>query len=117
MPFARRSPPRPTALPTTGWPTYRLHQTLIGLRRRNPWLHTARTRTIHLTNRQMTLEARNGADHLLIALNLDDAGSVQPAPGTRHVVAGSGTIRQPGTPKRKSSLPRMAGPFLAAASG
>ena len=90
-------PARPDALPAAGWPTYRLHQTLIGLRRRNPWLHAARSRPIHLTNRQMTLESRNGADCLLIALNMDDAGSVQPAPDARRVLAGDGVLRQPGT--------------------
>ena len=31
---------------------FRLHQHLIGLRRRHPWLHTARTSPLHLANSQ-----------------------------------------------------------------
>ena len=35
-------PPSPAELPPEGWPTYRLHQRLIGFRRRHPWLVRAR---------------------------------------------------------------------------
>src|SRR4051812_40391528 len=35
-------PDRPADLAPFGWTTYRLHQDLIGLRRRHPWLSTAR---------------------------------------------------------------------------
>jgi cyclomaltodextrinase len=65
----------------------------------------------------MTLETRNEGNHLLIALNLDDAGSVQPAPGIHNVVAGSGTVRQPGTPKAQIELAPHGWAILAAASG
>ncbi|MEU9830933.1 alpha-amylase family protein [Streptosporangium sp. NPDC048047] len=53
--------------------TLRLHQRLIGLRRRHPWLHRACSRTRVLSNRQyvITLEAEGEA--LDLALNLDDA--------------------------------------------
>jgi len=56
-----------------GHDIYRLHQYLIGLRRRHPWLHTARTTKLHLTNRQYVYATRNGADVLVVALNIDDA--------------------------------------------
>ena len=52
---------------------FRLHQYLIGLRRRHPWLHTARTSALHLTNRQYVYQTRNGDDALVVALNVDDA--------------------------------------------
>jgi cyclomaltodextrinase / maltogenic alpha-amylase / neopullulanase len=40
-------------LAAAGWSVYRLHQNLIGLRRRNPWLHNARTKVVHLSGSQM----------------------------------------------------------------
>jgi glycosidase len=56
-----------------GQDIYRLHQYLIGLRRRHAWLHTARTTKLRLTNRQYVYESRNGDDVLVVALNIDDA--------------------------------------------
>ena len=73
---------------------YRLHQYLIGLRRRHPWLHTARTSALKLANTQYVYEARSGSDALLVALNIDDApmpvslGEFGLANG--RIVAGSG---------------------------
>jgi glycosidase len=55
-----------------GHDAFRLHQHLIGLRRRHPWLHTARTSPLQLTNRQYVYQTRNGADALVVALNIDD---------------------------------------------
>jgi glycosidase len=55
-----------------GHDVYRLHQYLIGLRRRHPWLHTARTSPLQLTNRKYVFRTRNGADSLVVALNIDD---------------------------------------------
>lgn len=43
-------PARPAELASYGWPIYHLHQDLIGLRRRHPWLVGARTTTVHLAN-------------------------------------------------------------------
>lgn len=43
-------PATPADLAPFGWPTYRLHQDLIGLRRRHPWLVGARSRKISLDN-------------------------------------------------------------------
>ena len=51
---------------------FALHQYLIGLRRRQPWLHTARTTALRLDNRHYLYEARHGDDALLVALNLPD---------------------------------------------
>ena len=48
-----------------------LHQFLIGLRRRNPWLHQARTTALTVENRRYAYETRCGDDALLVALNLD----------------------------------------------
>ncbi|MGE2692730.1 alpha-amylase family glycosyl hydrolase [Mycolicibacterium pulveris] len=51
---------------------FRLHQHMIGLRRRHSWLHTARTSALHLANRSYIYETRSGADALMVALNIDD---------------------------------------------
>ena len=63
-------PPSPAELAPEGWPVYRLHQRLIGFRRRHPWLVRARTSVQHLTNEAIAFRA--AADDAGIAA--DDAG-------------------------------------------
>jgi glycosidase len=43
-------PDSPDGLLAFGWPSYRLHQELISLRRRHPWLTGAVTQPLHLDN-------------------------------------------------------------------
>jgi glycosidase len=77
-----------------GHDVFRLHQYLIGLRRRHPWLHLARTSQLQLTNRQYVYQTRHGSDALLVALNVD----ASPMPlslqalgfGEGRILAGSG---------------------------
>ena len=63
----------PAVLDDDGRAALNLHQFLIGLRRRNPWLHEATTRALHLENRCYAYETRRGDDALIVALNVDDA--------------------------------------------
>ncbi|BAM89158.1 alpha amylase catalytic region [Bradyrhizobium oligotrophicum S58] len=70
-------PKKPADLALFGWPTYRLHQQLIGLRRRHPWLHRARSRVITINRSDLLLETSYGADRLWVVLNLADAGIVR----------------------------------------
>jgi glycosidase len=56
-----------------GHDIYRLHQYLIGLRRRHPWLHTARTAAAKLSNTQYVYRTSSGSETLLVALNIDVA--------------------------------------------
>jgi cyclomaltodextrinase / maltogenic alpha-amylase / neopullulanase len=84
-------PDGPADLAPDGWPTYRLHQELIGLRRRHPWLHRARTRMVELANEHACYEVRDGDRALLVALNLADAPAELPASGT--VLAGQADVR------------------------
>jgi len=49
-----------------------LHQYLIGLRRRHPWLHAASTTALRLESRHFVYATRSGDDVLLVALNIDD---------------------------------------------
>lgn len=71
-----------------------LHRYLIGLRRRHPWLHEARTTALRLENRFLAYETRHGDDALIVALNIDDvpcALPVETLTGRRaQLLAGSG---------------------------
>ncbi len=78
----------PAALSPLGEDTHRLHQELIGLRRRHPWLHRARTATLHLTNTALVLECAADGGRLVITLNLDDAALGHEVPGVAEVLAG-----------------------------
>ena len=98
-------PANPADLAPDGWPTYRLHRDLIALRRRNPWLHRGRTRALHLTNTALTLEVRHEGHRLLLALNLAEAPSEQPAPGARSIAAGEGVLDRPGEDRGRIRLP------------
>jgi cyclomaltodextrinase len=86
----------PSGLAPFGWPTYHLHRELIGLRRRRPWLHRARTTTVHLANRTLVYRTApagtgDGADGaLLVGLNLDDEPVDVAVPGGGALLAGSG---------------------------
>ncbi|MFI7602554.1 alpha-amylase family protein [Actinoplanes sp. NPDC049681] len=73
-------PAEPAQLAPYGQPLLRVHQELIALRRRNAWLHRARTRTLHLTNEQFVYQAYEGDDSLVIALNAAKEPAVVPAP-------------------------------------
>jgi cyclomaltodextrinase len=55
-----------------GSSVFALHQYLIGLRRRHPWLHRARTTAVRLANAHYVYETRSGDDALIVALNLTD---------------------------------------------
>ncbi|MFC5263746.1 alpha-amylase family protein [Kribbella qitaiheensis] len=65
-------PARPDELAEDGWPTYRLHQRLIGVRRRNAWLVRARTTVEHLTNEAIALRSGEGDNQVLVLLNIGD---------------------------------------------
>jgi glycosidase len=68
-------PPAPTGLAPGGWDVYHLHQELIALRRRNPWLHRARTEVVTCTNTELVYRVSAGDRGLVVVLNLGD-GSV-----------------------------------------
>jgi cyclomaltodextrinase len=89
-------PAGPGDLAAEGWPVYRLHQDLIGLRRRHPWLHTARTQVLELAGQQFVYAAASaGEQRLVVALNLADtaahhpAGLIGPAGPAGRILAGS----------------------------
>ncbi|MFQ1002956.1 alpha-amylase family glycosyl hydrolase [Modestobacter sp. SSW1-42] len=85
-------PDSPDELAPFGEPTFRLHQELIGLRRRHRWLHTARTTPLHRDNRQLSYEVTGDGGRLVVALNLADTPASLPARGAGAVLAGAGTV-------------------------
>jgi glycosidase len=65
-------PASPDGLPPEGWPAYRLHQRLIGFRRRHPWLARARTTVEHLASETMAIRAAAEDAGILVLLNAGD---------------------------------------------
>jgi cyclomaltodextrinase / maltogenic alpha-amylase / neopullulanase len=90
-------PETPDELAPYGRPTFRLHQELIGLRRRHDWLHRARVRTVHLTNEQFAYEATDGTQALLVAVNVADAAADVPVPYAQGVLAGDADLSRAGS--------------------
>jgi glycosidase len=82
------SPPMP--VDDAGAELFALHQFLIGLRRREPWLHTAHTTALELENRNYVYETRCGEDSLIVALNVDDTAVSVGLPGPATLLAGTG---------------------------
>lgn len=87
-------PDEPAMLPAEGVPIYRLHQDLIGLRRRNPWLVRARSEAVHLNNRQMVIKVHADGNRLILALNLADDAVRLPAGGADSRLLGNGVLER-----------------------
>ncbi len=107
-------PADPSELSPAGGAVFRLHQDVIGLRRRNPWLHRAKTRPLSLTNAAFAFELRADADadsesgpdgragadadagagghRLIVALNVGDADAEFDLEGDARVLAGRARI-------------------------
>jgi glycosidase len=67
-------PASPDLLAPDGWPVYRLHQRLIGFRRRHRWLAEARTSVRHLSNTALAYSCQgpSGEGPALVLLNAGD---------------------------------------------
>jgi len=91
-------PATPAGLLPDGWRYYRLHQRLIGFRRRHPWLVRARTAAEHLEPSALALRLRGeGTDEqALLLLNTGDAEFLFP------VDAGGLSVAETGDAKRGS---------------
>ena len=90
-------PADPGQLAGDGAATYRLHQLLIGLRRRNPWLVAAHSTTTTLTNTAIGYTVTDGTHRLAVALNVADEPVTLPLPsGGWRSVAGDGQVSDAG---------------------
>jgi glycosidase len=86
-------PECPADLAPSGWPVYRLHQLLVGLRRRHRWLVRASTAVTTLTNHTMVYTASAGDQVLTVALNAGDQPAKLPlGEGGWKVAAGAGEV-------------------------
>ena len=87
-------PDSPAELSSLGADICRLHQELIGVRRRHPWLHRARTRVLALANEHLVYEAAADGSCITVALNLADSPvSVDAPAGSRAVLASGGDVQ------------------------
>lgn len=86
-------PEWPSGLAPFGEGLFHLHQHLIGVRRRHPWLHTARTETLHLSNTQFVYRTSGQGQSLVIALNIGDDVMQRPQ---GEVIAGDSGEQIPG---------------------
>ncbi|MDO9395240.1 MAG: alpha-amylase family glycosyl hydrolase [Herbiconiux sp.] len=73
-----------------------VHGELIALRRRYPWLHSARTDVVSVTNTALLLRTATGAGAVLTALNIGTEPVLLPRAGAEQVEAGSATIEADG---------------------
>ncbi len=87
-------PDGPAMLPDDGLPVYRLHQDLIGLRRRNPWLVRAKSETVHLDNKRMVIKVHAEGNRLILALNVSDEAVRLPAGGADSLLLGGGALER-----------------------
>ncbi|BBE24195.1 alpha-amylase [Arthrobacter sp. MN05-02] len=90
-------PPSPGDLSPVGRPTYQVHQELIGIRRRHPWLHRATTQVLQLSNELLVYRVEaDGEAPLVVALNLARDTRSAGTGGAASVLAGQATV-DPGT--------------------
>ncbi|MFI1393337.1 alpha-amylase family protein [Streptomyces sp. NPDC020681] len=90
-------PAHPDQLAPYGRPYYQLHQLLIGLRRRHPWLVRARTTVTTLTKEALAYTATADAHRLSVALNLSDGSTELALPDAPwQLVAGAGVFGRGG---------------------
>ena len=90
-------PQSPDELTDLGAPVLAVHRELIGLRRRNPWLHRAQAEVTHLTNEQVVFTSRAGERSVVVALSLSNDATTVPVSGASAVIAGAGDLLHPGS--------------------
>jgi cyclomaltodextrinase / maltogenic alpha-amylase / neopullulanase len=98
-------PQTPDQLAPFGKDIYQLHQEMIGIRRRHPWLHSAKTDVLHLRNAQLFLRCSKGSNELFVALNLAGQPAIIPAPGVSHAIAGEAHVTEPGGRSTEVRMP------------
>ena len=82
-------PSSPDHLSTLGGPLFTVHQELIGVRRRNPWLHRATTEVLQLSNEVLAYRTAVDSSALVVALNLSHETQRMSAAGATAVDVGA----------------------------
>jgi cyclomaltodextrinase len=88
-------PATPAELAPDGWPVFRTHQELIGVRRRHAWLTGARTRVDHVANEQLAFTSQAGDGVVTVLLNIADSEHRFDGAGAPAVLARSGESADP----------------------
>ena len=78
-----------------GWPEFRTHQELIGVRRRHAWLTGAKTSVDHVTNEQLAFTSESGGRRVAVLLNIGDEEHGFPAGGAAEILAPAGAAGDP----------------------
>jgi glycosidase len=65
-------PATPGELAPYGEAVFHTHQELIGMRRRNAWLHDARITVDHVANEQLAVTSRSAGGEVTVLLNVGD---------------------------------------------
>lgn len=89
-------PATPADLAPFGWPIYRLHQMLIGLRRRHPWTYRARSHILEVRNTNLLILACDTKNRLWILLNVADEPVTRMLDAKARCIAGDGVALQNG---------------------
>jgi cyclomaltodextrinase / maltogenic alpha-amylase / neopullulanase len=87
-------PANPSELAREGWPIYRLHQELIGMRRRHAWLQSAQLTVDARDNQVMRYTCRSGEQRLSVVLNIGDAPCALPRAQRRVLASAPGDAEQ-----------------------
>jgi cyclomaltodextrinase len=83
-------PAGPDQLADDGWPLYRLHERLIGLRRREPWLTVASVEQLTLANEQLSYRCTGpDGESLVVLLNISDTAVSFPLSGDNAILLDS----------------------------
>jgi cyclomaltodextrinase len=85
-------PDDPSQLAREGWPIYRLHQALIGVRRRHAWLQSARLRIDTRSNHVLHYTCHSGAERLSVVLNIGAEPYAVSGGGRRVLASASGEV-------------------------
>ncbi|MFD7653722.1 alpha-amylase family protein [Actinosynnema sp. NPDC059797] len=99
-------PASPADLSPLGLPVFHLHQELLGLRRRHPWLHRARTEVLDVSNEFLSYASTGEGQRVVVALSTA-GGPVEvrvPGAGAGGVLAGRAGLDAPGTPGARARL-------------
>jgi cyclomaltodextrinase len=106
-------PATPTDLSPLGLPTLQRHQELLGLRRRHPWLHAARTIVLDVANEHLVYTSSADDERLVVALSTAATPATVPIPGASRLLAGGGSVVDPGTADARVLLPPVGWAVLA----
>ena len=86
-------PTHPDVLAPDGWPLYRLHQALIGVRRERHWLADARVTMLQLSQTLLCYQVSHGQQALVVALNAAGSpGTIDPSRALRLLLSDGGRL-------------------------